>query len=388
MKKILFMSDGMWTQSGFGVVMKNIIERLKDKYEIAELSWQYISSKQKINGILRYPVSTHPFGKDTLYYALDDFKPDYVVTLGDYWMCGYLSEKPFQDILKKNNTKWIWYIPIDSDIIPASYAQSGLLKTPDVLVTMSKHGYETAKKYGIESTYIPHGTDTSLYKKMNKEECKKRLDYEDKFVIGCVARNQDRKQLPRLIEAFSIFQKGKPEVILHFHCNVNDSMNLAKDHSSGKLYSLLLQAIYTYGGETKIMFSDNIECTLNGINVYDLCSLYGAMDIHALSTSGEGFGLPILDSMACGIPNVITDYTTANEFIGDNERGLKVPVKARYFGGFGTERALVDVEKFAEALEKLYKNHTLMKEMSEKGIEFTKNYDWDIIIKKWEQLLV
>jgi glycosyltransferase involved in cell wall biosynthesis len=388
MKKLLFMSDGPWTPSGFGVVMKNLIERLKGQYDIHMLSWQYHGIKQKIDGITFHSIGRHRFGKDVLVDIMEDCKPDYLITLGDYWMCGYPAEDNFQSYLQKLGTKWIWYLPIDSDVIPNNYHRGGVLKKPNTLVTMSLHGYETAKEYGYDSIYIPHGTDTALYKPMEKKKCREHFGYkENKFIVGCVARNSDRKQLPRLIKAFSIFQKGKKDVMLHLHCDLNDPMNMVNDASSGKRYSVLSQAILNYGIEDKVRFTVG-NSIMNGIDKLELPILYNMMDVHAISTSGEGFGLPIMDSLSCGIPNIMTDYTTAKEFIGNDARGIRVPVKALYFGGYGTERALVDEEKFAEALEKLYNDKKLRESMSKEARELAKaNYKWNDIIKIWKNTI-
>jgi len=388
MKKLLFMSDGPWTPSGFGVVMKNMVERLKNDYEIHMLSWQYHGIKQKIDGITYYSMGNHRFGKDVLVNIMEDCKPDYLITLGDYWMCGYPAEDKFQSYLQKLGTKWVWYLPIDSDVIPYNYHSSEYLKKPNTLVTMSIHGYLTAKEYGYVSTYIPHGTDVSVYKPMNKQKAKEYFGYKGKdFVVGSVARNSDRKQLPRLVKAFSKFAKGKKDVVLHFHCDINDSMNMVTDSSSGKRYSILAQAILNYGVEEKVRFTEG-NSVMNGIESSELPILYNMMDVHAMTTSGEGFGLPILDSMSCGIPNVMTDYTTAKEFIGNDARGIRVPIKALYFGGYGTERALVDEDAFTEALEQLYNDKKLRKSMSEKAREFAKeNYKWNNIIKKWKKMI-
>lgn len=387
MKKLLFMSDGSWTPSGFGTVMKNLINRLKNDYEIAILSWQHVGCMQEFDNIKYYPVGQHQFGKDMLPYVIEDFKPDYLITLGDYWMVDYIAEPKMQELLKKHSTQWVWYIPIDSDIIPIQYIE--LLAVPDILVTMSQHGKRTAQGFGYDSVYIPHGIDTSIYYPTDKDIAKKKWNYEDKFIITAVARNQDRKQLPRLLKAFAIFQKGKPEVRLHMHCDLLDSANLA-NAGNGKIYSQLGQAMFQLGIESKVHFTKKLHAIgyINGMADKELAELYNASDIHAISTSGEGFGLPIMESLACGIPNVLTDYTTTKEFLGDNERGIRVPYITTLWGGFGSERAIVDEEEMARAFEILYNNKRTRTKMGKNAAEFAKQYDWNIIIKDWKKLLV
>ena len=43
-----------------------------------------------------------------------------------------------------------------------------------------------------------------------------------------------------------------------------------------------------------------------------MAEFYNAMDVHLITTRGEGFGIPILEAQACGVP-VITGGWTANK---------------------------------------------------------------------------
>ena len=113
--------------------------------------------------------------------------------------------------------------------------------------------------------------------------------------------------------------------------------------------------------------------------------LYNLFDIHALTTTGEGFGLPILESMACGIPNVLPDYTTSRELI--EERGELVPLKTTFTGSLNVERGLVDIEEFAKELQFLYDNPDVRKKYSIKSLEFAKQYNWANICEKWKKVL-
>ena len=47
----------------------------------------------------------------------------------------------------------------------------------------------------------------------------------------------------------------------------------------------------------------------------EMAHLYNCMDVFVLPTGGEGFGIPTLEAMSCGVPICVTNYTTAHELI-------------------------------------------------------------------------
>ncbi|MBI2862517.1 MAG: glycosyltransferase [Chloroflexi bacterium] len=73
-----------------------------------------------------------------------------------------------------------------------------------------------------------------------------------------------------------------------------------------------------------------------------LASLYRSADCFVLPTRGEGWCLPLLEAMACGLPAIATDWSAHRDFMNDdNAYPLRVkrliPAKARcpYYDGFG-----------------------------------------------------
>lgn len=383
MKKILFMTDGFRSPTGFGTVAANLISRLNKEFECAILSWQYIGNKYhdiEFDCDV-YPVSNHSYGKDTLSYVLAEFKPDIFITIGDGYMLNYICDVRFQKLLK--DVKWISYLPIDGDVIPMQYEE--FLEFPNVIVTMAKHGQKVLDKLGIRNVYIPHGIDTSVYKPMDKDKLKEEYGYsKDTFIYGCVARNQDRKQLQRLVRAFSLL-KDKSNKILHFHNDPLDPANMFKD-SNNNMYSVLMQAICYYGVKDYVYFSKGVRDFINGINTQEMAKTYNMFDVHCLPTGGEGFGLPIVESLACGIPQIITDFTTAEELVGD-DRGIRVPAITHIFVPHGSLKALIDEEKMSEAMQQLYDNDVLRKQMGENAAKFALGYDWNNTIVEWKKLL-
>ena len=52
-----------------------------------------------------------------------------------------------------------------------------------------------------------------------------------------------------------------------------------------------------------------------------------------VGTSGGGFGLPIIESMSCGVPNLTDDYAAGKELIEDSGAGILIKSATPIFRG-------------------------------------------------------
>lgn len=56
-----------------------------------------------------------------------------------------------------------------------------------------------------------------------------------------------------------------------------------------------------------------------------LVALYGTCDVFVLPTKAEGWGLPIIEAMSCGVPAIATDYSAHTAFL-HHDNGYLIPV--------------------------------------------------------------
>jgi len=238
---------------------------------------------------------------------------------------------------------------------------------------------------------IPHGVDTEIFKPLPEEQIekiRKKNGYKDKFIIGCVGRNQDRKQHTRLVIAFKRFSEGKEDVMLHFHNDPVDPANIVKGFD-GDTYPQLIIAIQMEKAEKNIVFTRGITYA-DSLPKDKLNELYNIFHIHALATTGEGFGLPIIEANSCGTPNVITNFTSSPELVKGH--GELVKVQTCQVGAYGTWRALIDIDDMKNKLEKMYQDwknddSKVLKEYGRKAREHALNYDWvKVIVPQWKEL--
>lgn len=346
-----------------------------------------MQSGRPLDGYTMLPYANQPWGEDIIPWYMNKYKIDYLSTLGDIWCYQYIKNIP-----RQHGWKWLAHYVFDTENMVGFWNES--LKAADISVVPSQNSYELCKKYGHENVqYVPHGINTEVFKPMtNDEKLKVREEYnlpKEAFVIGMVAHNQYRKQVHRLIEAFEMFVKKNPKSLLLLHC-------LPRDATGWDLPQLLKDR----GIMGHVLFTDKAGKGTGDIHVPDseLRRFYCSMDVHALPTAGEGFGIPIVEAMACGIPNVVTDYTTTREFLCDvetmddkirvsNTRGIAVPYVDTELHHTGGRWAKINIPMMAEAFQFLKDNPEEGSKMGMKAAKFAQeNYNEELVKKRWKEV--
>lgn len=113
-------------------------------------------------------------------------------------------------------------------------------------------------------------------------------------------------------------------------------------------------------------------------------SVYTACDAFVCPTRAEGWGLPVIEAMACGLPTIATGYSGPTEFIGEHAWRIEhrlVPVDASFF-----ERADGDLGLWAEPdwghlrylMRQIYENRQSARERGLAGSEEVRRaFSWD-----------
>jgi glycosyltransferase involved in cell wall biosynthesis len=151
---------------------------------------------------------------------------------------------------------------------------------------------------------------------------------------------QPRKNLVRLIEAFSKMPSKKYDLVLA--------------GKPGWLYDEIYQAPKKFGVEERVKF-------LGFVDTEDLTSLYSGALSFVFPSLYEGFGLPILEAMACRLPVLTSNTSSMPEVSGS--RAILVDPK--------------NVEDIAKGLNLLSRNEKLRTELANKGWEWSKSFSWE-----------
>lgn len=396
MKKIVWLSDSPFTNTGYATISRNILNGVSDEFETHFLAHNFPGQTIPAKNVMlkdgfRFDFTTHGVGreaycKDIIVPKLQILKADiFVILLDTFMVYPWIMDMNFAP------AKSVFYFPSDGGGgLPQDCDR--LLKHFQYPVAMSKFAQRQAKEqHAMDVGYIPHAVDQNVYRPLDiieKEQLRKEFEVVSlngnsvkgflwgKYVVGTVARNQGRKMLDRTIKAFAEFCKDKPDAVLYMHSDPYD----------GAAVFDIKQLIIRYNLENRVCFS-NMRYFEN-FEYKDMIKVYNVMDVFLLTTSGEGFGVPTIEAMACEIPCVVTDYTTTQELlIDDGVCGIAVPLAAELTGNWVVERALMDLGKCAEALTHLYKDRSYAGMLGVEGRKkVLRQYTWDVVLPQWKEL--
>jgi glycosyltransferase involved in cell wall biosynthesis len=152
---------------------------------------------------------------------------------------------------------------------------------------------------------------------------------------------EPRKNLVRLVEAFSTLTQTYPT-----HTLVIAGMK-------GWMYESLFELVGTLDLESRVVFTGFVSeedkpYLIRGAEIFTYVSLY------------EGFGIPVLEALACGTPTLTSDVSSIPEIAGDSA-------------------LLIDpssVQEIATGLERLLGDVSLRNELAAKSISQAARFSW------------
>lgn len=137
----------------------------------------------------------------------------------------------------------------------------------------------------------------------------------------------ERKRADMILKVFNqTFRRSDPVVLVCKVINVNKATNVRAQ----------VEALGLSGRGGRVGFLHNRE-----FPYHQLGALYRSADCYVSAGRGEGWDMPLMEAMACGLPSIATDWGAHTEFVHEGIsyplrlRGL-VPADARapYYKGF------------------------------------------------------
>lgn len=190
---------------------------------------------------------------------------------------------------------------------------------------------------------VYEGVSNIFKPKPDKEYLKKKFNIDKEYILS-VGQIQPRKNLSRLFQAYArlpSFLREKYQLIVVGQ--VRNKIVLEK----------LMSRIEKLKIKNQVRFLDYVE-------ISDLPYLYSSAIVFVYLSLCEGFGLPVLESLACSRPAITSNISSLPEVLG--QAGLLVNPYS--------------VEEIKNALEKILTDKSLRATLAKAAIEHSQLFTW------------
>jgi len=281
------------------------------------------------------------------------------------------------DVFYKNSGKYkIGYTMLEVSGIPGHWVDQANMM--DEVWVPSHFNMRTFRESGVKRPIkvMPLGIDPNYFNPNIKS-----FYQHDKYVFLSVFEWGERKAPEVLINAFNQeFKKNDDVLLIVKILNFDPAIDVAREIAK---LNLAKQK------RAKIVVLLNTS-----ILDYQMGSLYRSADCFVLPTRGEGWGMPILEAMACGLPVITTDWSAQTEFINPDicyplQVKELIPAKAKcpYYEGF--KWADPDIEHLRRLMRYVYEHQ---EEAGEKGklaaAAAASKWTWNAAAKRIKKRLI
>lgn len=252
------------------------------------------------------------------------------------------------------------------DIIPIVYPQNNVNFIENLFIKYSIKGMEKADKIicisehtkkdlinftnidpdKIETIYLGINENFKKLRKDQIESFKQQYSLQNPFILY-VGSEQPRKNFISLVKAFYKLTKIKGFEELKL-------VKVGKPQTSRRERKKLMEFINGLGLQEKIKFIDYVD-------EINLPKLYNAADLFVFPSLYEGFGLPPLESMACGTPVIASNRASVPEVVGDA----------------GIVLDPLNIDQLTKEMENVLNSESLQKELFQKGLNRSRKFTWE-----------
>lgn len=224
----------------------------------------------------------------------------------------------------------------------------------DKVITISENSKKEILQYfdinEQKIDIIYPGIDNEIYtRKYNindEKKVKQKYNLPENYILY-LGTLEPRKNIIRIIDAY-----------YELNNKIKD-IKLVLAGSKGWMYDDIFKKIKDYGLEDKVIITGYID-------EEDKPLLYKMSNAFVFPSLYEGFGMPVLEAMASGVPVITSNTSSLPEVVGD--------------AGFLTD--LYNTKELADAIIEVLENEELRAKMIDKGLKQSQKFSWKKSAKK------
>lgn len=259
--------------------------------------------------------------------------------------------------------------------------------------------YNTKAKYEGRLDVIPLGVDLQKYHPIDRNLCREQLNIpQDAFVIlyhGRINFYYKADLYPLITVVKRLVKKNNKRILLVIS---------GQDSSQLNAYEYLKDYIKKNNVQENVMILDEADC--------DNATIYNAANVFTSPSDNvqECFGLTVIEAMACGIPQVVSEWDGYKETVLHGQTGFLIPTywadctedlssfplfdRAGEWGNTSlyshflmSQSTAIDLEEYENAFQLLVDNVELQNKMSENSLKRARDvYAWNHIITQYDEL--
>lgn len=310
-------SNSPTVKTGYGVQAKHLVNKLSQSglktAILANHGQEGTIGEFKAKGgkVPVYPRGFMPYSQDVLNQWHEIHRSQWpdkkhaILTLFDTWV--YNKAPNIDDI------PFISWVPLDHVTLPPDVAQ--WLFRPNVTpIAMSPFGQRQMAEHGIDSTYIPHAVDTTVFKPTLMIGGKPGREFmgvpEDAFLVTFVGANKadgvvSRKGIVENLMGFKHFRETHSDAFLYLHTEPSNAFG-------GFIIGRLLKAI---GLDPESVIMPNTQELRLGFSDQYMAGVFTASDVLLGASMGEGFQVSLIEAAACGLRQIASSWTAPMDLV-------------------------------------------------------------------------
>jgi glycosyltransferase involved in cell wall biosynthesis len=220
---------------------------------------------------------------------------------------------------------------------------------------------------------IPHGLSLARYSPVSasaRRALRRRLGWrQDAFVFLSVGRNYARKGHEYSLEALRLLRAKSPALARRVYLYILTEVDEA-----------LAEFVHASGLTDNVWITDGYDAVKRPLSPRKLAELYQAADAFLLMSLSEGFGMPLLEAQAFGLPIVASNNSAIPEVVGDAGLLVRAPLRAAALDGHCLVWARPpDARHAAELMERVVRDAALRRRLAAAGRAHAAEYPWDMV---------
>jgi glycosyltransferase involved in cell wall biosynthesis/ADP-heptose:LPS heptosyltransferase/2-polyprenyl-3-methyl-5-hydroxy-6-metoxy-1,4-benzoquinol methylase/Flp pilus assembly protein TadD len=213
--------------------------------------------------------------------------------------------------------KWVIQQPWEFSTLRSDFVE--IFNRADEIWTPSNYSRNAFMASGVDCNKIqivPNGINPALF---TPHGSRLELSTKKRFKFLFVGGTIFRKGIDILLKAYAATFTAKDNVCLIIKDMGGDS------YYKGQTAEAMIEQIRKVEGAPEILYADAT------MSEEDMASLYRTCDVFVSPYRGEGFSLPTLEAMACGLPVIVTDGGATDDFV-DESVGWRIQAGTRSIG--------------------------------------------------------